>query len=110
MESHADRRKYPRIGTEQLISFRPVETEAMTQALSSAKNLSAGGICFEVLGCEFCLGDVLELTFNLGEGTAAAVGRVAWATDLDAFTQEVGIEFIEIDPFALEALEQQELG
>ena len=29
-----------------------------------------------------------------------------WATELDAFTQEVGIEFVEIDPGALRGLQE----
>jgi hypothetical protein len=31
---------------------------------------------------------------------------VNWCIDVDAFTQEIGIEFIEIDPFALETIER----
>jgi hypothetical protein len=34
------------------------------------------------------------------------VGKVVWATDIDAFTQEVGLEFLDIDPFVLESLER----
>lgn len=101
--SDSERRKFPRIRTEQLISFAFVESESR---LAVSKNLSKGGICFEVMGCEIALGDVLRLTFNVQDETIVAVGRVTWATDIDAFTQEVGIEFIEIDPFALEALER----
>jgi hypothetical protein len=98
-----DRRKYPRIRTEQLISFAFVETE---NRLGVTKNLSKGGICFEVMGCEIALGDVLRLTFNVQDQTVVAVGKVVWATDIDAFTQEVGLEFLDIDPFVLESLER----
>ena len=99
----SERRKYPRIATEQLISFAPIEAG---DRLAVSKNLSAGGICFEVVGCEIALGEVLRLTFNVQDETIVAVGRVNWCTDIDAFTQEVGIEFIEIDPFALETIER----
>lgn len=99
----SDRRKYPRISTEQLISFAPIEA---SDRLAVSKNLSAGGICFEVVGCEISLGEVLRLTFNVQDETIVAVGRVSWCTDVDAFTQEVGLEFIEIDPFALESIER----
>jgi hypothetical protein len=98
-----DRRKYQRLDTEQLISFAPVESG---DRLAVSKNISAGGICFEVVGCEIDLGAVLRVTFNVQDETVEAVGRVAWCTDLDAFTQEVGLEFLEIDPFALEAIER----
>jgi hypothetical protein len=103
----SDRRKYPRIRTEQLISFAFVESE---NRLAVSKNLSAGGICFEVMGCEIAMGDVLRLTFNVHDETIVAVGRVSWATDIDAFTQEVGLEFVDIDPFALQTLERNGLG
>jgi hypothetical protein len=99
----SERRKYSRIRTEQLISFAFVESESR---LAVSKNLSKGGICFEVMGCEVALGDVLRLTFNVQDETIVAVGKVAWAIDVDAFTQEVGLEFLDIDPFALEALER----
>jgi hypothetical protein len=102
-----ERRKYPRIHTDQLISFAPVESG---DRLAVSKNLSAGGICFEVVGCEIALGEVLRLTFNLQDETIVAVGRVSWCTDVDAFTQEIGLEFIEIDPFALEAIERNADG
>ena len=71
---------------------------------------SAGGICFEVVGCEIALGEVLRLTFNVQDETIVAVGRVNWCTDVDAFTQEIGLEFIEIDPFALQAIERNSEG
>lgn len=103
MESNgSDRRKFPRIRTEQLISFAFVESE---NRLAVSKNLSAGGICFEVMGCEVALGDVLRLTFNVQDETIVAVGKVVWAIDVDAFTQEVGLAFLDIDPFALRTLE-----
>ena len=99
----ADRRKFARIKTDQLISFSLLEDDAR---LGVSKNVSAGGICFEVMGCEVAFGDLLRLTFNVLDETIVAVGRVMWATDVDAFTQEVGLEFIEIDPFALRTLER----
>lgn len=105
MERNAarERRKYPRIDTEQLISFAPIEAG---DRLAVSKNVSLGGICFEVVGCEIALGDVLRLTFNVQDETIVAIGRVTWCTDVDAFTQEVGLAFIEIDPFALETIER----
>lgn len=111
MDRHAaaasERRKYPRIHTDQLISFAPIESG---DRLAVSKNLSVGGICFEVVGCEIALGEVLRLTFNVQDETIIAVGRVNWCTDVDAFTQEVGLEFIEIDPLALESIERNAEG
>jgi len=97
-----DRRKYRRIGTDQVISFAPVDTRDL---LGVSRNLSAGGIRFEAVGCEIDLGDVLRVTFNVGDHTVVAVGRVAWSTEMDPITTDVGLEFIEIDPAAAALLE-----
>jgi len=102
-ELHSERRKYQRIGTDQVISFAPVETRDL---LGVSRNLSAGGIRFEAVGCEINLGDVLRVTFNVGHETVVASGKVVWATDTDPITLEVGIEFHEIDPEALRLLEE----
>jgi hypothetical protein len=98
-----ERRKYRRIATDQVISFAPVETRDL---LGVGRNFSAGGIRFEAVGCEIGLGDTLRVTFNVGDHTVVAVGRVVWATEMDPITTDVGIEFIEIDPSVLEILEE----
>ena len=51
---------------------------------------------------------MLRITFNVGDQTVVAIGRVAWATDVDPISMEVGIEFIEIDPQALKMLDEIE--
>lgn len=98
-----ERRKYARIATEQVISFAPLDHR---EQLAVGRNLSAGGIRFQAVGCEIELGDVIRVTFNLGEETVVAVGRVAWATELDPITLDVGLEFLEIDPLALRLLDE----
>jgi hypothetical protein len=98
-----ERRKYRRIGTDQVISFAPVETRDL---LGVSRNLSPGGIRFEAVGCEIDLGDVLRVTFNVGDHTVVAVGRVSWATEMDPITIDVGLEFVEIDPTAISLLEE----
>jgi hypothetical protein len=98
-----DRRKYSRIATDQVISFAPVDTRDL---LAVSRNVSQSGIRFEAVGCEITLGDVLRVTFNLGEHTVVAVGRVVWATEMDPITIDVGIEFIEIDPTALRLMDE----
>lgn len=97
-----DRRKYPRLGTDQIISFSEIDTP---DRLAVGKNVSMGGISFEAVGCEINLGDTLRVTFNVETHTVVAVGTVVWATETDAFSMEVGIEFLEIDPRAIEILE-----
>lgn len=98
-----ERRKYHRIGTDQVISFAEIDH---SDQLAVSKNLSTGGISFEAVGIEINLGDVLRVTFNVGDHTVVATGKVAWATDVDPITQEVGIEFHEIDPEAVRLLEE----
>ncbi|MFQ5416258.1 MAG: PilZ domain-containing protein [Myxococcota bacterium] len=97
-----ERRKYQRIGTDQVISFAPVENRDL---LGVSRNLSTGGIRFEAVGCEINLGDTLRVTFNVGGHTVVAVGHVAWATEMDPITMDVGLEFIDIDPDALKLLD-----
>ncbi len=38
--------------------------------------------------------------------TVVAVGKVAWATEMDPITTDVGLEFIEIDPTAVGLLDE----
>ncbi len=102
MEHSEERRKYSRIGTDQVVSFAPVDSRDL---LGVSRNVSTGGIRFEAVGCEINLGDLLRITFNLGEHTVVAIGEVAWATELDPITMDVGIEFVEIDPSAKQLLE-----
>ena len=99
------RRKYYRIPTDQVISFAEV---GASQQLGTGRDLSRGGIRFDAVGCEIGYGDVLEVTFNLLERTFVATGRVVWATEVDPIATEVGLEFVEIDPAALRALEELE--
>jgi hypothetical protein len=97
-----ERRKYRRIGTDQVVSFAPVDTRDL---LGVSRDLSSGGIRFEAVGCEIELDEVLRVTFSVGDQTVVAVGRVAWSTEIDPLTLDVGLEFIEIDPEAVELLD-----
>ncbi len=99
----SDRRKFGRIATDQVISFAPVETRDL---LGVSRNVSAGGIRFEAVGCEVNLGDVLRVTFNVGEHTGIAICKALWATEMDPITTDVGIEFLEIDPSMLRLIEE----
>jgi hypothetical protein len=58
------------------------------------------------MGCEINMGDVLRVTFNVGDQTVVATGKVVWATDTDPITTEVGLAFHEIDPSAQELLDE----
>lgn len=99
----ADRRKYHRIDTDQVISFAEIDRP---DQLGVSKDVSSGGIRFEAVGCEITLGDVLRVTFNVMKQTVVATGVVVWATDTDPISTDVGLEFIEIDPMALRLLNE----
>ena len=97
-----ERRKYRRIGTDQVISFAPVDARDL---LGVSRDLSIGGIRFEAVGCEIDMGTTLRVTFNVGDQTVVAVGRVIWSTEIDPMTLDIGLEFIEIDPLAVDLLD-----
>ena len=103
MNTPDDRRKYHRIGTDQVISFAEVDRP---DQLAVSRNVSSGGIAFEAVGCEINLGDELRVTFNVGDQTVVAIGRVIWATEIDPISTEVGLEFHQVDPAALQLLEE----
>ncbi|MEN8183502.1 MAG: PilZ domain-containing protein [Myxococcota bacterium] len=104
MAEYSDRRKYTRIGTDQVISFAPVNAK---DALGVSSDVSPGGIRFQAVGCEIEMGAVIRVTFNVGDQTLEAVGRVVWSTEMDPITLDVGLEFVEIDPWDLQLLEQE---
>lgn len=89
-----ERRKYARVSTDDMISVAPLDSG---DRLAVGRDFSSGGIRFEAVGFELELGDLVRVTFNVGENTVTATGRVCWATDLDPITLEVGLEFVEID-------------
>ena len=91
----AERRKYPRIKATDVVSFTKVNED---DRLGVGKDLSPGGIRFEAMGCEIDVGSVLRVNFYVGSTFVSAVGRVIHATDIDSLTQDVGLEFVEIDP------------
>ena len=101
--SEQERRKYTRIDTDQVISFAPVSERDL---LAVGRDFSGGGIRFEAVGCEIDMGDTLRVTFNVGEQTVVAVGKVVWATEMDPITTEVGLEFMEIAPSVQALIEE----
>jgi len=98
-----ERRKYPRLETDQMVAVARVSD---TRHIAVGRDVSLGGIRFQIVGAEIELGDVVRIYFNVEDQTLSALGRVVWATDLDAFTVDVGLEFLEIDPQAVRILER----
>lgn len=86
-----------------MISFAPVDARDL---LGVSRDVSSGGIRFEAVGCEIDMGEVLRVTFSVGDQTVVAIGRVAWSTEIDPMTLDVGLEFVEIDPMAINLLDE----
>ena len=101
--NYSERRKYPRIRSTDVVSFMKVNS---VDKLGVGKDLSPGGIRFEAMGCEIDLGSTLRVNFYVGSTFVSAVGKVVHATDIDSLTQDVGLEFTEIDPTAAAILKE----
>ncbi len=101
----SERRKFTRIDTDQLISFTAV---GAASRLVQSRDVSLGGIRFEAVGCNLKIGDLLRVSFNVADETIEAVGRVVWTRSLDPITEEVGLEFALIDPWAARLLSREE--
>ena len=67
-----DRRKYPRVHTETLVSIARVDTPQ--QGLAQALDLSIGGLRFQCVGIEVELGEMLRVELTLGDRTVSVVG------------------------------------
>jgi hypothetical protein len=101
--NHSERRKYPRIRSTDVVSFMKVNS---ADKLGVGRDLSPGGIRFEAMGCEIDMGSVLRVNFYVGPTFISAVGKVVHATDIDSLTQDVGLEFVELDPTAAAILKE----
>ena len=98
-----DRRKYPRVRTEAIVSIEQVEAK---DVLAQAIDLSLGGIRFQCVGLDVEPGELLRVTLNLDGSDVSAVGELVRATDLDAFTQELALALVEVDARTLELLRE----
>jgi hypothetical protein len=97
-----DRRKYPRVRTESLVSIARL---GASSALASALDLSRGGIRFQCVGLELEQGERVRVTLTLGDQTVDVIGTLLRVTELDCFTQEVALNFGGIDRDTLALLD-----
>lgn len=102
-----ERRKYPRIPTDQVLTIAP---EGRCGLPARGRDLGPGGIQFQVVGCEIALGDALTVTFQAGGDCIVASGRVVWAIENDAWSTDVGLEFDRIEGEGLAVLEAMTLA
>jgi hypothetical protein len=99
----ANRRKYPRIRSDQTFVVTPF---AGRSVMAQCCDVSTGGMRFGVVGCTLRAGDLVRVTFNIGAETVAAIGSVVRVQELDPITSDVSLEFVRLDPWASQLLEQ----
>jgi hypothetical protein len=97
----SDRRKYPRVRTESLVSIARVDRR---ESLAHALDVSIGGIRFQCVGLEVELGETLRVQLTIGARTILVEGQLVRVTDLDGFTQEVALSFTSVEPETLRYL------
>jgi hypothetical protein len=89
--------------SDQTFTITPFAGRAM---MAQCFDLSAGGMRFGVVGCTLRTGDLVRVTFNIGAETVGAIGSVLRTKELDPITTEVSLEFVRLDPWAADLLEQ----
>jgi len=102
-QAPVERRKHPRIRSDQTFTVTPFAGRAM---MAQCCDMSAGGMRFGIVGCTLRAGDLVRVTFNIGAETVAAIGSVLRTQELDPITTEVSLEFVRVDPWAAQLLEQ----
>ncbi len=96
-----DRRKYPRVMTESIVS---IERVSKPRGLAHALDLSMAGVRFQCVGLELDPGETVRVQLNLSDRTVSVVGTLVRVTELDAFSQEVALTFTDVDTETQELL------
>ncbi len=99
--SGGDRRRYPRIRAEAVMGIHRID--GATQR-AEALDLGVGGVRLQCSGLEVHLGEVVELSIKLGDRSATLKAKVVRLGNPDLLVQEVGLEFVDMDPRTLERL------
>lgn len=98
-----ERRAYSRVRLESVLS---VCRANLIDVVAQARDVSMGGIRFEVEGMELELGDVLRVELQLGGKRAMAIGQMVRITEVDEFRQEIAMAFLEVDPRSLHLMDE----
>ena len=102
-QAPSERRKHPRIQSDQTFTITPFAGRAM---MAQCSDVSEGGMRFGVVGSTLRAGDLVRVTFNIGAETVEAIGSVLRVQALDPITCDVSLEFVRVDPWAAELLTQ----
>ncbi len=103
LEENANRRKYPRVEIGDLVSYTPF---AAPTSLGEGRDVSLGGIRFRVVGSRLIAGELLRVSFTMGDQTVDAVGRVLRTHRLDENSMEVALQFVRVDPWVARVMER----
>ena len=96
-----NRRKYPRVMTESVVS---IERIAKQRGLAHALDLSMSGVRFQCVGLDLEPGETVRVQLNLNDRTVSVVGTLVRVTELDPFSQEVALTFVDSDAETQELL------
>jgi PilZ domain-containing protein len=87
-------RRYPRIPAQHAVLVRPAETE---ESFARTTTLGLGGCAF-VTPERFDAGNLVELLISVQDRVVNAVARVVYANPAGDGRQDVGVEFLQIEP------------
>jgi hypothetical protein len=102
-EEPPERRKHRRLRSDQTFTVTPFAGREM---MAECKDVSLGGVRFAVVGYDLREDELMRVTFNLGQESVSAIGRVARLKKLDPITIEAALEFVRIDPWAERLFEE----
>ena len=97
------RRDYSRVSYEAIVS---VSRASMVDVAAQALDMSIGGLKFEVEGLELQLDEAVRVTLEIEGQPVTVVGQLVRVIDVDAFSQEVALAFLEVDAETLAVLEE----
>ena len=97
------RRDYSRVSYDAIVS---VARASMVDVAGQALDMSIGGLKFEVEGLELQLDETVRVTLEIEGQPLTVIGQLVRVTEVDAFSQEVALAFLEIDAETLATLEE----
>jgi len=98
-----DRRRYPRVRSESLISIAPLDLDT---ALAHALDLSLSGVRFRCVGLEVKERELVKITLTFGERSVTVVGQVLRAEWIDTIAQEIALSFLKMSDETREFLHE----
>ncbi|HVS03530.1 MAG TPA: PilZ domain-containing protein [Thermoanaerobaculia bacterium] len=95
-------RRYPRIRAQHPVRVRELGDSA-AEEFGATQAIGLGGCSF-LSARRFTPGTLVELQIPLAGGMVCADGRVAYALRLEGLEQEIGIEFLRVEPRHLDRI------